>query len=119
MANGVTTLGVQGGELAGIQVVVTGGQADGTVTLVDASGLAVADEPIAVRTSDEGSVEMSDTPSSTSTTPTASNLASLWQLDCRALIAERSFAAKVVRPNSVSSLTGVSWGGAGDSPSGF
>ena len=119
LANGVTTLGVQGGELAGIQVVVTGGQADGTVTLVDASGLAVADEPIAVRASDQTSLDMNDAPSSNSTTPTASTLVSVFQTNCRALIAERNFAVKVIRPNAVATLTGVEWGGGSDSPAGF
>ena len=117
--NGVDSLGVLGGELMGITVVATGGQADGTVTLIDASGLVVADGQIELRTSDEGSVEMSDAPSHNTTSPTHSTLVSLYQIDARALIAERSFAAKIVRPNSVMTLTGVSWGGAGDSPSGF
>ena len=119
LENGVTTLGVQGGELMGITVIATGGQADGTVTLLDASGLVISDAPIERRTSDEGSVEMNDAPSSNSTTPTHSTLVSLYQIDSRALIAERSFGAKVIRSNAVASLTGVAWGGGGDSPSGF
>jgi hypothetical protein len=118
LANGVTTLGVQGGELAGVTILVTGAQAAGTATLIDASSLAVADEPIGVRASDQASFEMNDEPSHNATTPTATTMVSTWQTNCRALIAERNFAVKIVRPNSVASMTNVQWGVSGDSPSG-
>lgn len=114
--NGVDSLGVAGGELMGITVLVTGAQAVGTVTLVDASGLAVADEPIELRVSDQADVQMDTAPSSNSTTPTAASLVSLWETNNRALIAERRFGVAIVRPNSVASLTGVAWGATGDSP---
>jgi hypothetical protein len=118
-ANGVTTMGVLGGEVMGTPVLVSDGQGTGKVTLVDATGLAVADEPIDLRSSEHASIEMDSAPSHEATTPTAAQMVSMFQTNCRCLLAERNFAVKVIRPSSVATLTSVEWGGGTDSPTGF
>ena len=100
-------------------VVVSDGQAPGKITLVDARQIAVADEPITLRSSENAALEMSDTPSHDSTTPTATTLVSMFQTNCRALLAERHFAVKVLKATGVATMTGVEWSAGGGSPAGF
>jgi hypothetical protein len=107
-----------GGELLGVPVLVTEGQGAGKVTFVDTSGLAIASEPIVLRSSDQASLQMDDAPTNASDTPTATSLVSMFQTNCRCLLAERHFAVKVAKPNAVASVTNVTWGNVGDSPAG-
>ena len=118
-ANGVTSVGLLGGEILGVPILVSDGQAAGKITLVDASQIAVADAPITLRSSENASIEMSDTPSHDSTTPTATTLVSMFQTNSRALLAERHFAVKVLRASAAATLTGVEWATGGGSPGGF
>jgi hypothetical protein len=118
-ANGVTTMGIMGGEIMGIEVLLTDGQGTNKVSLVDASGLAISSEPIELRASEQAVLEMNDAPTHNSSTPTATSLVSMWQTNCRALLAERRFAVKQIRPSAVATLTSVVWGNTGDSPAGF
>jgi hypothetical protein len=118
-ANGVVTMGVQGGTIVGLPVLVSGGQAAGKITLVDASQLVIASAPIELRSSDQAVLEMNDAPSHNSSTPTGASLVSMWQTNSRALLCERQFAVRVVGPNAVATITNVNWGVGGDSPAGF
>lgn len=118
-ASGVTTMGLLGGELMGTPVLVSDGQGPGKITLVDATGLAVADEPIELRSSENAAIEMDSAPSHEATTPTAVSMVSMFQTNCRCLLAERNFAIKVIHHNAVATITGVEWGGGSDSPAGF
>jgi hypothetical protein len=43
----------------------------------------------------------------------------MFQVNARCLLAERQFSIKVIRPNSVATLTGVDWGAGAGSPAGF
>jgi hypothetical protein len=118
-ANGVTTMGIMGGELLGVPIVVSDGQGSGKITLVDASALVISSAPIELRTSEHASIEMNDAPSHNSSTPTAASLVSMWQTNNRCLLCERQFAVKVIRPSATATLTNVSRGAMGDSPAGF
>ena len=53
---------------------------------------------------------MDTAPSQDAGTPTASNVVSLWQTNSRALLAERSFSVKAVRPSAYFHFTGVAIG---------
>jgi hypothetical protein len=102
----------------GCEVVVSDGQTDGQVTLVDARGLGVAMEGIELRSATHASVQMAASVTGDAVAPTAMGtpMVSLFQTNSRALRAEREFAVRVIRPSSVASMTGVSWGVAGGSP---
>jgi hypothetical protein len=117
-ANGVVSVGVQGGEIMGVPVLVTDGQGSGKVTLVDASALVISSAPIELRSSEHASIEMDNAPSHNSSTPTATQMVSMWQTNNRALLCERQFAVKIIRPSAVATLTNVQWGNVGDSPAG-
>jgi hypothetical protein len=80
----------QTGGTAGVRVVAADSAGD-VVVLVDTSRLVYADEgELAVKVSTEASIEMSDAPTGSSLTPTAStSLVSLFQTNSTALMAER------------------------------
>jgi hypothetical protein len=61
---------------------------------------------------------MDTAPSQDAGTPTASNVVSLWQTNSRALLAERSFSVKAVRPSAYFHFTGVAIGEEAGSPAG-
>jgi hypothetical protein len=111
-------MGIMGGELMGVPVVVSDGQGSGKITFVDATALAIASKPIELRSSDQAAIEMDSAPSHNASTPTGASLVSMWQTNNRALLCERQFAVKVIRPNGVASLTNAQWGNVGDSPTG-
>jgi hypothetical protein len=79
LANGVTTLGWDGGVTGSVEFVISEAQTADRLTLVDASALAIADGGVDLRSSTQATLQMDDAPSGESTTPTASNLVSLFQ----------------------------------------
>ena len=82
---------------------------------MDASGLAMAGEPIDLPTSEHAAIEMSDTPSRAGDNPTATQVISMCQTNCRCVLSEREFSAKVLRSNAVATLTGALWANLGHS----
>ncbi len=115
--NGVTTLGVLGGELMGIPVLVSDAQAADTISLIDASGLAIALGDIAVASSTQALVEMDTAPSSASgPSVTATSMVSMYQTNSVALRAERSFSIKPIRTGCYAHLVGVAIGDFSGSP---
>jgi hypothetical protein len=115
--NAVTTLGWAGGTLMGVNVIASSQQTQNRLTLIDASAVVYADDGVEIFTSDQATVEMSDAPTQASDTPTATNLVSLWQTNCRAIRAERRISVRVVDTLAVASLSGAQWGIGSDSPS--
>ena len=108
--NGVTTAKYAGGEILGVPILTTLSQTAGTITIVDASAIAIGDEGFLVRTSDVASFEMSDAPTGDSSAPTAVSTVSAFQTNMLALICERRVSVRVFDTNAVASLTGVQWG---------
>jgi hypothetical protein len=107
VANGVTTMGILGGELMGVSVLVSDAQTADRITLVDATGLAVFLGEIRLKSSEQATVEMSDTPSQSSATPTATTLVSMWMSNSISLLCEREIAVKPIRPSSYAHLDAV------------
>lgn len=102
-----------GGTLFRLPVIVSDYVAPGTVILVNASDIFLADDgQVNVDVSREASLEMSNTPISDSTTPTGTNLISLWQTGSTGIRAERYINWAKRRPSAVAVLSGVAWGGA-------
>ena len=118
-AKGLTSglnLSWNGGTVAGVEMRVSDAQDAGRVTLVAADGLAIAQTPLELRSSNQAAVEMSTTPSQNSTSPTAVSMISTFQTGTRALLAEREIGIKAIRPNSYAHLTGVALGQGAGSP---
>ena len=77
-----------------------------TLALIDPSGIALGEAEVSLRTSREASVQMLDTPTNDTVTPTATSLVSLWQTNSFGLLTEKTINWEASRP-SVSVITGV------------
>jgi hypothetical protein len=108
-AAGVTDVGLQGGVLMGAAVIASDGADEGTLTLLDASqiAVAVADPPLELRTSSQTSIQLSDSPSQDSGVPVASTRVSAFQANLQVLICERNFSIKAIGPNAAVTVTGI------------
>lgn len=110
---------INGGTFMGLPVVVSQsagllGASDGAhiVVLLKQSDIMIADDGVvAIDASREASLEMSDAPSSNSSSPTGASLVSMFQTNSVALRAERWVNWVKARSTAVSYLTGVHWGG--------
>jgi hypothetical protein len=98
-------LGVRGGDAIGIPAIPAPAAGD-TLVLLDPDGIALGEGEMALKTSTQGTIQMSDGPTQDSVTPTAVNQVSLWQCDSTAIMAEKVINWNVARP-SVSLVTGV------------
>ena len=109
------SMSMTGGTLSGMPVIASDyvTQAMNIVVLVNASDIFVADDgEIAIDTSREASLEMSDAPAHNSGTPTPStSLVSMYQTNSVALRAERIINWMRGRTQSVAYLTSADWGG--------
>jgi hypothetical protein len=101
-----------GGNVGGIEIVVSDGIASSSMVLVDASQVGAGSEGITLSASNQASVQMNTTPDSP---PTASSAyISLWQMNQTALRAERYFGAVKLSTTGVCVITSVNY--TGDSP---
>jgi hypothetical protein len=118
-AAGVTTLGWNGGTLAGIEVLCSDQQTARRLTLVDATGLAIAAAPITLQRATQATLQMDNAPSShSSDVPEAVNQVNLFQTNSVALLVERSIAIEPIRNNSYAHLTDAAFPNTGESPTG-
>jgi len=96
-------------------VVGTGLQTDplapGELLLIDWASVAGHADLITVDSSDETSLEMSDSPTSDTTAPTMVNTVSMFQTHAVATKVVAWFAIARLRDNCVAKLTNVQWGG--------
>jgi hypothetical protein len=115
--NAVTTLGWNGGELMGINVIASEAQGSNRLTLADATAIVYGDNGTEIRTSDQAAIEMLDNPTNASgPSVTATSLVSPWQTNCRVLLAERRISVRVVDTDAIATLSGAQWGIGADSP---
>lgn len=98
-------LGIRGGQALGIPAIAAKAAGD-TVTLLDPAGIAWGSGTTDIRASNEATIEMSDTPTQDSTTPTGVQQVSLFQTDSTAMLATTAINWKAVRP-AVATLEGV------------
>lgn len=104
-------IGMMGGTFFGLPVIVSQYVPTGVVALINASDIYVADEGgIAVDMSREASLEMDNAPAHDSTTPTETDLVSMFQTNSVAFRAERTISWARRRPSAVAHLSGVAWG---------
>lgn len=81
-------LGVRGGEALGIPAVPSTAAGD-TLALIDPDAIALGDGGTAVRIATQATVEMTDAPTGSSTTPTATSHVSLWQANATGILVEQ------------------------------
>lgn len=96
-----------GGQIAGIEVIVSDALAAGQWVLLDASAFACAADLLTLSPFRHASVQFDTSPDSPATAST--NFISLWQLNQLGLLAERFFIAERLRSNSVAQITGASY----------
>jgi hypothetical protein len=92
---------------AGITALVSDGVPSSTIILADATQIAAASETITLNSSNETTLQMDTTPDSPPTASTA--YVSLWQMNWRALRAERYFGAVKLGTTGVCVITSVNW----------
>lgn len=102
-------LTINGGNVDGVPVIVSDYVGD-IVVMVAAREIYLVDEGgLQVDMSDQASLEMSDAPTHDSTTPTATNLVSMWQTNSVAFRAERFINWARRRPQAVAYVTGADY----------
>lgn len=98
-----------GGEIAGVPAVVSSGLTAGTALLLDGAQILANASEIALESSGEASVQITDSPTNDVTTPTATTLTSLFQTDSLGVRATVDFGLAAVRDAAVVELSGIGW----------
>lgn len=107
-------LGALGGALAGLPALVSvgidGNDSDGTssIALVDGSAIGMTEGEPQLQASRQASIEMTDTPTGDSTTPTGTSLVSMFQTESVALRAVAAVNWLLRVPGTVQMVTGIS-----------
>jgi hypothetical protein len=91
-------LGVRGGDAIGIPAVPTKAIGD-SIALVDPTGIAIGDAGVDITVSREATIEMSDTPTGDSVTPTGTSMVSLFQTDSVAILVTQTVNWQAARPS--------------------
>lgn len=102
-------LGALGGELAGLPVLTSGVAPAGSIVLLDASQISYADEAPKVGIAHDAMIEMDDSPTGNSVTPTAASahLVSLFQEDAAGVKLTQRAGWKARRAGVVQIIEGV------------
>jgi hypothetical protein len=106
----------KGFDLGGVRILPSDAQNSSSMTLIDASQVAMRLGEISLRTSEEGTVEMDGAPSGETTTPAQSTGVSLWQTNSVAYLCERSATIEAITPFACATLTNLVIGDTGGSP---
>lgn len=111
-------LGMSGGILGGLPVIVSDYVPVGTVIMVNAQDVFLADDGlVTIDASREASLEMADNPAHNSGTPTAATgLVSMFQTNSVAIRAERYINWAKRRAAAVQYVAGAEWAGAPETP---
>jgi HK97 family phage major capsid protein/HK97 family phage prohead protease len=104
-------LNMNGGVLMGMPVIVTEHTASGTIVLVAANEIYIAQDGVMVDASREASLEMSDAPTVNSGTSTGASLVSMFQTNSVALRCEQYVNWKRRRNDAVAIITGAAYTG--------
>ncbi|MGQ7793753.1 phage major capsid protein [Faunimonas sp. B44] len=102
--------GLAGGTILDVPAIVTDGLPAGTLALFDGAKLGGDLETMSVTASADTTLTLSDTPTMDSTTPTATEVVSLYQTDCIAVLASCWFGARRLDPSAVALVNNVAWG---------
>lgn len=102
-----------GGNIRGIDAIVTDALDIGQMALIDASGIAGDSELITVEASDDTTIEMATDPDNDSSDGTASEMVSMFQTHSVAILATAWFGALRFRDDAAAIMDGIAWGNAG------
>jgi HK97 family phage major capsid protein len=101
------SLGIQGGTLAGVEVIPSDGVPSGQMIAVDAGAVAASSSALGVEILREGDIELSDAPDSPETSSTTK--VSLWQHDLTALLMRRRFGCELLRTTGAAMISGINY----------
>jgi hypothetical protein len=106
---------VAGGTFVGLPFIMSDAVDDGTLILADASQFTASDGGVVLDTAEHASVEVTDEPTQASVegsppAPAAAQQVSLWQVNARALRAERWFSFRRNRADAVALMESIDWG---------
>lgn len=101
-----------GGQLRGMNTLVSNGIPAGSLAIFDAMQVAAAGGTIDIRVSTQSDVEMSDSPASDATVPTGVSLVSMFESNCVAMRATAMIAAQRLRDDCCVLIENINWGGA-------
>jgi len=103
-------IGPRGGSLEGVPVITSQYVPAGTIILVAADQVYLADDgQVVIDASREASLEMLDNPTNSSAPPTATSLVSLWQTNSIGIKAERFINWQKRRAQAVALVTGANY----------
>jgi hypothetical protein len=104
-------MGVLGGEIGGIPVIVTAGQAADAMSLVDCSKIITAQGDMQISTSENAMIEMDSTPAMDSGIPTGASgaLVSAFQVDAIAVKTVMTFAISALLSSAVAVISGIDY----------
>ncbi len=115
---GIGSVGPLGGSILGVEILVSDAWPLRTISLVDASRVIAASEPLMLSQADQATLQMDSSPTNASgPSVTATSLVSMWQTNSVALRAYREIALNPL-DNSVASISNIEWPNT-DSPTGF
>jgi hypothetical protein len=101
-----------GGQLRGLNCLVSNGIPPGQLAVLDASQIAAAAVAVDVQVSGQADVEMSDTPGSDVVTPTGASLVSMFQTNSVVMRAVAMIAAQRLRDGAAVLIENIDWGAA-------
>jgi hypothetical protein len=99
-----------GGQLRGLNCLVSNGLPPGQLAGLDAAQVAAAATEVDVQVSSEADLEMSDAPLSNSTTPTGASLVSMFSTNSIAMRAVATIAASRLPDDAVVLIENIDWG---------
>jgi len=102
-------VGIDGGTLLGRPLIVSDGVDASTLLLLDASRVAANADQVALRASNQASIEMSDSASNNSGAPTATNLVSMFETNSVAMLAQVRVACELLDHTAVAQITGTAF----------
>jgi hypothetical protein len=100
-----------GGQIRGVNCLISNGVPAGSAMLLDAAQIGAADDGTVGSTTNQADLEMSDDPVSDAVTPTATSLVSAWQSNLVAMKLVATISAARLRDAGAVLLTDVDWGG--------
>jgi hypothetical protein len=98
-----------GGTLCGLPCIVSQGVATDSLTLVDASGIAIATERVGVDISPYADYVPDDAPTMTSSGPVPATMVSAWQTNTTLFRVEASYGTQALRSGVAAQITGIAW----------
>ncbi|MEB3045643.1 phage major capsid protein [Rhizobium mulingense] len=96
-------------EFLGLPLAISPGIAAGTLVLLDGDRILADVESLGIDVARHAALQMNDAPTNNATTPTATNLVSLWQVNAVAIKVSALFGVAAGTSDALAVLTGIEW----------